>query len=189
LFVHKSRYQEVVDKISDLASQAVVGPGIDEEVMIGPLVSERQQRRVLSYVEAGVEGGAELTTGGGQLDRPGYFVKPTVFATDRDDLSICREEIFGPVLVASSFDSVDELADRANDSEYGLAAGVWTTDLRAAHRLARSLKAGSVYVNQWAPNDAAAPFGGYKASGLGREHGRLGLESYLEHKTVWMQLS
>lgn len=188
LFVHKSRYEEVVDRVSRLAEQAPVGPGTQEDVVVGPLVSARQQERVMSYINAGVEGGAELTTGGAPMQRPGYFVQPTVFATDRDDLSICREEIFGPVLVASPFDSIDELADRANDTEYGLAAGVWTNDLRAAHRLAGALKAGSVYVNQWAPNDAAAPFGGYKASGLGREHGRLGLESYLEHKTVWMQL-
>lgn len=189
LFVHKSRYQEVVEKISRLAERAPVGSGTQEGVVIGPLVSSRQQERVISYIDSGIHDGADLTTGGAAIEGPGYFVQPTVFATEKDDLAICREEIFGPVLVASPFDSLDDLADRANDTDYGLAAGVWTNDLRAAHRLAHALKAGSVYVNQWAPNDAAAPFGGYKASGLGREHGRLGLESYLEHKTVWMQLN
>jgi acyl-CoA reductase-like NAD-dependent aldehyde dehydrogenase len=188
LFVHRSRYDEVVERVAALASEAPVGPGLQTDVVIGPLVSARQQARVMSYVDAGRSDGAEVIVGGNRLDRAGYFVEPTVFATDRDDLSICQEEIFGPVLVASPYDSVEELAVRANDTEYGLAAGVWTQDLASAHKLAAALKAGSIYVNQWAPNDAAAPFGGYKSSGLGREHGRLGLESYLENKTVWINV-
>jgi acyl-CoA reductase-like NAD-dependent aldehyde dehydrogenase len=188
LLVHKSQYDEVVDRLAALASAANVGPGLASDVVVGPLVSQRQQQRVLGYIDSGKSEGANLVVGGGQIDRPGYFVEPTVFTAEDDDLTVWREEIFGPVLVASAYDSVDELADRANDTEYGLAAGVWTRDLSSAHKLARSLKAGSIYINQWAPNDAAAPFGGYKASGLGREHGRLGLESYLEHKTVWIQL-
>jgi acyl-CoA reductase-like NAD-dependent aldehyde dehydrogenase len=188
LFVHRSRYDEVVEKVSTLAASAPVGPGLRDEVVIGPLVSARQQDRVMSYIDAGRSDGAELVVGGDRVDSPGYFVEPTVFATDRDDLSISREEIFGPVLVASPYDAVEELAVRANDTEYGLAAGVWTQDLASAHKLAAALKAGSIYVNQWAPNDAAAPFGGYKSSGLGREHGRLGLEAYLENKTVWINV-
>jgi acyl-CoA reductase-like NAD-dependent aldehyde dehydrogenase len=188
LFVHRSRYDEVVEKVAALASSASVGPGLQSDVLIGPLVSARQQERVMSYIDAGRRDGADLVSGGARMPGAGYFVEPTVFATDRDDLSICQEEIFGPVLVASPYDSIDELAIRANDTEYGLAAGVWTRDLASAHKLAAALKAGSIYVNQWAPNDAAAPFGGYKSSGLGREHGRLGLESYLENKTVWIQV-
>jgi acyl-CoA reductase-like NAD-dependent aldehyde dehydrogenase len=188
LFVHQSRYDEVVAKVAELASGASVGAGLTPEVVIGPLVSARQQDRVMSYIDAGRSDGAEVIVGGGRMDGTGYFVEPTVFATDRDDLSICREEIFGPVLVASPYDSVEELAVRANDTEYGLAAGVWTQDLASAHKLAATLKAGSIYINGWAPNDAAAPFGGYKSSGLGREHGRLGLESYLENKTVWINV-
>lgn len=188
LLVHRSQYEQVVDRLATLASEAKVGPGLAEDVVIGPLVSSRQQERVMGYIHAGKTDGANLVTGGGTPGGPGYFVEPTILTTDRDDLTVWREEIFGPVLVASAYDSIDEIAERANDTEYGLAAGVWTRDLSAAHKLASSLKAGSIYINQWAPNDAAAPFGGYKASGLGREHGRLGLESYLEHKTVWIQL-
>jgi acyl-CoA reductase-like NAD-dependent aldehyde dehydrogenase len=188
LFVHKSRFEEVVEKVAALASSAVVGAGLQPGVVIGPLVSARQQDRVMSYIAAGRDEGAELVVGGGKMEGNGYFVEPTVFTTDGDDLTISREEIFGPVLVASSYDSVEELAERANHTEYGLAAGVWTQDLSLAHKLAASLKAGSIYINQWAPNDAAAPFGGYKSSGLGREHGRLGLESYLENKTVWINV-
>ncbi len=130
-------------------------------------------------------------TGGGRPEGTddGWFVEPTLFTATDDSLDIAREEIFGPVLVALPYESLEEVAARANDTEYGLAAGVWTTSLSNAHRLAAMLKAGSVYINGWGMSDPAAPFGGYKASGIGREHGHDGLDAYLETKTVWASLS
>jgi acyl-CoA reductase-like NAD-dependent aldehyde dehydrogenase len=190
LFVPADRYDEVIAALAERAAATRLGPGLDTATQLGPLISAEQRERVMGYIDSGRAEGAELVTGGDATltDSGGYFVAPTLFSVTSDDLRIAREEIFGPVLVASPYDTLEEVARRANDTDYGLAAGVWTKDLSSAHRLAGMLRAGSVYINNWGGADPAAPFGGFKASGLGREHGHDGLDAYLETKTVWTAL-
>ena len=188
LLVPKEMFDDVVGALADQARATQPGPGLDPKTFVGPLVSQEQHERVSGYIETG-RGEAELVAGGGtDAGNGGYFVEPTLFTTTDDSARIVREEIFGPVLVAQPYDSLEEVAERANSGEYGLAAGVWTRDVSNAHRVARLLRAGSVYVNCWSVSDPAAPFGGFKASGIGREHGHAGLEAYLETKSVFVQL-
>ena len=184
LFVERSVYDQVVEGIAKVAQGFKLGHGRDPDTMLGPLVSRAQQIRVLDYIEQGRQCGAEIVTGGGTGGKDGYFVEPTIFANPNRDASIVREEIFGPVLVATPFDDVEEVVKAANDTRYGLAANIWTRDLSRAHLTARRLQAGVVWINTHGMNDPSAPFGGVKESGWGREVGEEGLLHYTETKTV-----
>jgi len=191
LFVHTSVYDQVVSGLTDAASKMKLGQGIDPATELGPVVSQEQLERVTSYIEIGRREGATPTAGGeratGDLAQ-GYFVQPTVFDQVRDDMTIAREEIFGPVVVAMPFEDIEEVAARANRSIYGLAAGVWTSDIKKAHKMVSLLKAGVIWVNTYNQFDAAAPFGGYKQSGYGREMGHAVLDAYTQVKTAWINL-
>jgi len=189
LYVQKSVYDEVVEGVVHHARQIRVGSGFDAASQMGPLVSHEQLERVCSYIDAGIRDGAQLVTGGKRTGERGYFVEPTVFAGTRQSMKIAREEIFGPVVAAMPFGDPDEVLSLANDSTYGLAAAVWTRDVTKAHRLARRLKSGTVWINCYNVFDAALPFGGYKESGWGREMGLAAVELYTELKAVTTRLA
>lgn len=190
LFVERKIYDEFVGRVGEFAAKLKVGNGLDPDVLIGPLVSEQQLQRVTGYMSAGREEGAEIVTGGQRSNAPdlrsGFFVPPTVFRNVTDSMKIAREEIFGPVISALPFDDLDEVVRRANHTPFGLGSGVWTTNLSKAHRVARAVRAGSVWVNCYQLMEPNVPFGGYKMSGYGRESGREHLEEFLNTKAVWI---
>jgi phenylacetaldehyde dehydrogenase len=184
LFVQAGKYDEVVDGVAEIAKSIKLGSGLDPTTQMGPLVSDEQFRRVTGYLESGKADGATALTGGGRYGERGYFVEPTVLTNTRPDMKVVREEIFGPVVVAEKFNSLDEIAAQANDTPYGLGAGIWTRDISKAHALAKKLRAGTVWINCYNVFDASLPFGGYKQSGWGREMGHEVLNNYTEVKAV-----
>jgi phenylacetaldehyde dehydrogenase len=188
LYVQQSRFDEVVDGVAEIAKSIKMGPGIEPGTQMGPLVSEEQLRLVTGYMESGEAEGATALAGGGRYGDRGYFVEPTVLTNTRPDMKVVREEIFGPVLVAAPFSDLDQIAAVANDSDFGLGAGIWTKDISKAHALAKKLRAGTVWINCYNVFDAALPFGGYKQSGWGREMGHEALNAYTEVKAVTTQL-
>src|SRR5271170_3368728 len=188
LFVQEDRFDEVVNGVAEIAKGIKMGPGMESGTQMGPVVSEEQLQRVTGFLESGLAEGATTVTGGGRFGDNGYFVEPTVITNTRPDMRIVREEIFGPVVVAEPFRSLDEIAKEANNSTYGLGAGIWTRDISKAHALAKKLRAGTVWINCYNVFDAALPFGGYKQSGWGREMGHEVLEAYTEVKAVTTQL-
>jgi phenylacetaldehyde dehydrogenase len=189
LYVQRSVYDQVIEGVAKIGATLQLGSGLNPQTQMGPLVSEQHMRRVLNYIESGVSQGAELIGGGSRRGEKGYFVEPTVFSNPaRTDLKIVREEIFGPVIVAMPFDTLEEVAPLANDTEYGLGAGVYTRDISTAHRVAKSIRAGNVWINCYGLINPAIPFGGFKRSGWGRESGFEGIAAFLETKAVYARL-
>jgi phenylacetaldehyde dehydrogenase len=188
LYAHERVFEDVVDGIAEVARSLRIGPGLDPETQQGPLVSEAQMKRVLGYIEEGCREGGTAHAGARRAGNQGYFVEPTVFSGLPDTSRLLREEIFGPVIVAQPYTSPDELAAVANDTEYGLAAAIWSRDISFCHKLARRIRAGTVWVNCQGVIDPTMPFGGYKQSGLGRESGLNGVELYTETKSIVVAL-
>jgi aldehyde dehydrogenase (NAD+) len=193
LFVQRSIHDEFVQRVAEFATKLRVGDPLDPETQMGPLVSAEQLDRVCGYLQIGKDQGARALAGGARLtDGPlanGYFVPPTLFVDVRDDMRIAREEIFGPVAAVLPFDTIEEVIARGNDSEYGLGGGVWTRSLENAHRVAKGLRTGTVWVNCYQVLDPAVPFGGYKMSGFGRESGNEHIQEYFETKSVMVKFS
>ena len=189
LYVESSIFDKVVDGVADQARKIKLGSGLDPATEMGPLVSTEQLNRVCGYLEAGLAEGAKPVVGGHKLPGQGYFVEPTVLVNTNEKMKVVQEEIFGPVVTALPFREVDEVLPRANDSVYGLAAGIWTTDISKAHSLASKLRAGTVWINCYNIFDAALPFGGYKQSGWGREMGHDVLEMYTEVKAICARIN
>jgi len=188
LAFHAPIFDDVVSGMKEIARSMKLGGGRSPESQMGPLVSKEQHERVLGYIEKGVREGGDVVTGGSRHGDKGYFVQPTIFKNCGPASTLYREEIFGPVLVANSYKDADEIAAQANDTIYGLAASVWTQNLSLAHRLAKRIEAGTVWVNCHHLIDPALPFGGFKQSGFGREQAADGIELYTETKSVLMRI-
>ena len=192
LFVESKVRDEFMEKLVARAKKLQPGDPLDPKTRMGAIVSEEQMQTVLRYIEAGRKEGAQLTSGGQRVSvdgGKGFFIEPTIFDGVNNDMKIAREEIFGPVLATLNFDDADEVADLANRNPYGLAAAVWTRDVKKAHTLSRQLKAGTVWINTYGLLNPALPFGGYKSSGFGRELGMHAIEHYTELKMVWLNLA
>jgi len=182
--VHESIYDEYVERAVERAKKKVVGNPFQDDVDQGPQVDKAQFDKILGYIDAGKRDGAKLAIGGEKAADKGYFIQPTIFTDVGDDMKICREEIFGPVMSVQKFSSLDEVADRANRTRYGLGASIFTKDVGKAHYLSHAIRAGTVWVNCHNVFDASTPFGGFKESGSGRELGEYGLEAYTEVKSI-----
>ena len=193
VFVHSSIRDEYVAKLADRVRQVRLGPGLAEGTTMGPLVSAEQRDRVNRLIASGRAEGATAVVGGDPVDDPeltgGYYVRPTLFTDVTPDMAIMRQEIFGPVAMVSAFDTEQEAIALANDTAFGLASGIWTRDVKRTHRVAAAIKAGVVWVNTYGMFDVAIPYGGFRASGYGKELGREALDPYLQTKTVWIDLS
>ena len=188
IYAHRDVFDRVLEQVSEQAAFWSPRASLDPAGHMGPVVSQDQFERVMAYIDDGKKAGASVTIGGGSLGSEGYYIEPTVLVDVKPQMRVVQEEIFGPVVVAQRFDDLDEVARQANDSAFGLGASIWTKDLSAMHRLAAKIKAGTVWGNCHSVIDPAMPFGGYKQSGLGREHGRPGVEAYTELKSVIVQL-
>jgi acyl-CoA reductase-like NAD-dependent aldehyde dehydrogenase len=190
LLVEKAVHQQVIEQLAEGAKKMTPGDPLDKNTRLGALVSRKQQETVLSYIKKGVDEGAQLVAGGkaAKPNGKGYYVEATVFDAVQPEMTIAREEIFGPVLAVLTFDDFEQGVKLANNTIYGLAAGIWTKDIQKAHRAAKAIRAGTVWINSYNFYDSGAPFGGFKASGFGRDLGREALDGYLETKTVWVGL-
>ena len=191
LFLESKLKDEFTEKLVARASKMRPADPLDPKTRLGAIVSQEQMQTVLSFIEAGKQGGAKLVAGGNRVavnGDKGFFIEPTIFGDVKNDMKIAREEIFGPVLSVLTFDDIDEVIEQANNNPYGLAAAVWTSDVKKAHSVSRRLKAGTVWINTYGLMDASLPFGGYKSSGFGRELGAHAIEHYTELKTVWLNM-